>query len=112
MKTITINSKKYEIAEADYPESLTFSEAENKLDNNWILPHFDLLLEMYKNKDNLGGFDSKCNYWSSQKYHNYDVEYDQRDGFIYVIYFGNGNEQTLPDESYYKCKCRFVKEII
>lgn len=111
MKTITINSKKYEIAEADYPESLTFSEAENKLDNNWILPHFDLLLEMYNNRGDLGGFDSKSNYWSSERYCSYGAEFDQRDEFIYVIYCGSGKEQTLPDERY-KCKCRFVKEVI
>lgn len=111
MKTIILNSKKYEVAETDYSESLSFSDAENKLDNGWILPDFNLLREMYKIKDDLGGFDSDCNYWSSTTYYNYLDEYDQRDGFIYVIYFGNGKEHTLPKEKRYKCKCRFVKEV-
>ena len=68
--------------------------------------------EIFKNKEILGGFDSESNYWSSTEW--YDMsgkDFNQRDGFIYAIYFGNGVKQTLPPEKF-KCKIRLTREVL
>ena len=108
MKTIILNDTKYEVAEADYPEKLTWREA-NKIDiNGWTLPHTSELRIMFNNREDLNGFDYTESYLSSTQFWDTENEHNVEDG--YVLNFKTG-EELLKHEDNYACKIRLIREI-
>ena len=85
MKTIIVNNRKYEVAEADYPEKLTWREA-NKIDiNGWNLPHTSELRIMFNNREDLNGFDYSETYLSSTQFCDIVIEHNVEDGSVSVL---------------------------
>lgn len=110
MKTIIVNNRKYEVAEADYPEKLTWREA-NKIDiNGWKLPYFSLLQNMFNNREDLNGFDYTESYLSSEQFWDTENEHNVEDGYVIVLNFKTG-EELLKHEDNYACKIRLIREI-
>ena len=110
MKTIILNDTKYEVAEADYPEKLTWREA-NKIDiNGWNLPHTSELRIMFNNREDLNGFDYSETYLSSTQFWDFENEHNVEDGSVYVLNFKTG-EELLKHEDNYACKIRLIREI-
>ena len=110
MKTIIVDNRKYEVAEADYPEKLTWREA-NKIDiNGWNLPHTSELRIMFNNREDLNGFDYSETYLSSTQFWDIVNEHNVEDGSVYVLNFKTG-EELLKHEDNYACKIRLIREI-
>lgn len=78
-----------EIAEEDFPEMMNWENAKKtseELGGGWRLPTTDELNEMYKNREEIGGF-AYSSYWSSTEYDYEDAwaQFFDETGFPYNI---------------------------
>lgn len=108
-QTIVIGNKKYEIADMDLLP-MTFEDARKKEDEQWAIPDFDVLNQMYQLREKLGGFEPSSKYWCNSIYYNFESEHDPKDGFVWTIHFGNGHTELLDPEKD-RCKIRLVRQI-
>jgi hypothetical protein len=89
-----ITEEKIEIAKNDFPESRDFSDANKScqlLENGWRLPTKEELLEMYKRREEIGGFKSRI-YLSSTpagSHSYYGVDFKKRE-LVILEYFETG----------------------
>jgi len=77
-----------EIAQHDFPTQMTWSEAKSAcaaLGYGWRLPTKEELNELYKHKDEIGGF-AAASYWSSSEYNNY-LAWSQYFNYGYQNYY-------------------------
>ena len=84
--TNTIIIKKLEIANQDFPKTMSWSDATaacKKLGNGWRLPTISELKFLYKKKDKIGGL-FKTVYWSSTANDNYNGAWS--------FYFSSGDD--------------------
>jgi hypothetical protein len=84
-KTIVFGN--LEVAEKDFPDELSWEEANEvcaALGEGWRLPTADEIYFLYQNREEIGGFNMAGVYWTSSQ--------SQGDGSTEIMYFSDGME--------------------
>ena len=109
-----------EVYANDFPEKMNWDDAAkacNNLGEGWRLPTKEELNKLFKEKDNIGGFESEF-YWSSTSFATThalkaspSLKVSLLDNFHSAQYFGD-TEFTASDDNEQKFKVRAVRDIV
>ena len=106
-----ITGKKVKISLSDFPKIMCWEDANNackSLGKGWRLPTKDELKEIYNSKDEIGGFQHKY-YWSTSEYAIDKYKY----GKAWIQNFKHGYQfgYDFANYGFHKLKVRLVKDV-